>query len=55
MYNKLIFTDTTIGASGVVLDGNIYGGVSYECNINADENIMPGTVASAKVEFTTDV
>lgn len=48
MHNRLAFSTYSI------TDSNLYGGVSYEAEINPDVDITVGNVASAKIEFTTD-
>ena len=48
MLNKLISTNLTI------TDANLYGGVSYSCDINPDNDFMYGCVASGSIEFTID-
>ena len=48
MLNKLISTNLTI------TDANLYGGVSYSCDINPDNDFMYGCAASSSIEFTID-
>ena len=48
MLNKLIGTDLTL------TDANLYGGISYNCDINPDNDFMYGCVASGSIEFTID-
>lgn len=48
MRNKLISTKLTL------TDTNLYGGVSYNRDINPDNDFMYGCVASGSIEFTID-
>lgn len=48
MLNKLISTNLTL------TDANLYGGVSYNRDINPDNDFMYGCVASGSIEFTID-
>ena len=48
MLNKLISTNLTL------TDANLYGGVSYSCDINPDNDFMYGCAASSSIEFTID-
>ena len=48
MLNKLISTDLTL------TDANLYGGISYNRDINPDNDFMYGCVASGSIEFTID-
>ena len=48
MLNKLISTNLTL------TDTNLYGGVSYNRDINPDNDFMYGCVASGSIEFTID-
>ena len=48
MLNKLISTNLTI------TDANLYGGISYNRDINPDNDFMYGCVASGSIEFTID-
>lgn len=48
MRNKLISTNLTL------TDANLYGGVSYNRDINPDNDFMYGCVASGSIEFTID-
>lgn len=48
MRNKLISTNLTL------TDTNLYGGVSYNRDINPDNDFMYGCVASGSIEFTID-
>ena len=48
MLNKLISTNLTI------TDANLYGGISYSCDINPDNDFMYGCAASSSIEFTID-
>ena len=48
MLNKLISTNLTL------TDANLYGGISYNRDINPDNDFMYGCVASGSIEFTID-
>ena len=48
MLNKLISTTLTL------TDANLYGGISYNRDINPDNDFMYGCVASGSIEFTID-
>lgn len=48
MLNKLISTDLTL------TDANLYGGVTYNIDINPGNDFMYGCVASGSIEFTID-
>lgn len=48
MNNKLIFSTETL------TDANLYGGVSFKQEINAENDIMFGVVSSAQIEFVID-
>lgn len=48
MLNKLISTNLTI------TDANLYGGISYNRDINPDNDFMYGCAASGSIEFTID-
>ena len=48
MLNKLISTNLTL------TDANLYGGISYNRDINPDNDFMYGCVASVSIEFTID-
>lgn len=48
MLNKLISTNLTI------TDANLYGGLSYNRDINPDNDFMYGCAASSSIEFTID-
>lgn len=48
MLNKLISTNLTL------TDANLYGGISYNRDINPDNDFMYGCAASGSIEFTID-
>lgn len=48
MLNKLISKNLTL------TDANLYGGISYNRDINPDNDFMYGCVASGSIEFTID-
>ena len=48
MLNKLISTNLTL------TDANLYGGISYNRDINPDNDFIYGCVASVSIEFTID-
>ena len=48
MLNKLISTNLTL------TDANLYGGISYNRDINPDNDFMYGCAASSSIEFTID-
>lgn len=48
MLNKLISTNLTL------TDANLYGGISYNRDINPDNDFIYGCVASGSIEFTID-
>lgn len=49
MANILTFANT------IITDAELYGGVSYICDLNAGEEFSIGNTASASVSFVTDV
>ena len=48
MLNKLISTNLTL------TDANLYGGITYNIDINPNNDFMYGCVASGSIEFTID-
>jgi len=51
MSNSLVFTNP----SRTIGDSNLFGGVTYNHNVNSEQDLTIGTVASAEISFVTDV
>jgi len=55
MLNKLVFTDTAQGVSGIVDNSHIYGGISYDQSSNNTVDIDFGATACSTIKFVSDV
>ena len=48
MNNKLIFTGITL------TDANLFGGVTFNQEVNAENDLMFGVISSSSIKFTID-